>query len=207
MDGDLAPLPELLSLAQRHDALVVADEAHSTGVLGATGHGILEHFGIDAWPVPLVLTGTLSKALGSLGGYVAGPRTLIDWLTNKSRSFIFATALPGPNAAAALESLRVIEAEPERLQRLRARQARLAQGLRQAGWIQEEHGTPILPVPVGTAEKALALQQHLWDLGLFVPAIRPPTVPAGSCRLRLSLSSEHSEAQVDRLLEALGKPQ
>jgi 8-amino-7-oxononanoate synthase len=205
MDGDLAPLPQLLALAERYEAVVVADEAHSSGVLGARGHGILEHFQIPAWPAPLVLTGTLSKALGSLGGYVAGPRVLIDWLINKSRSFIFATALPGPNAAAALESLRVIEAEPERLQRLRARQARLARGLRQAGWIQQDHGTPILPVPLGSAAQAVALQQQLWDAGIFAPAIRPPTVPAGSCRLRLSLSSEHSEAQVDRLLEALGR--
>ncbi len=206
MDGDIAPLPQLLDLAQRHGALLVVDEAHSSGVLGARGHGILEHFGFDAWPPALVLTGTLSKALGSLGGFAAGPRTLVDWLVNKSRSYIFATALPASNAAAALEALQVIEAEPQRLDRLRARSAQLNAGLMRLGWIQAPSPTPIVPVLLGGPEQALALQRRLWEAGVFVPAIRPPTVPAGACRLRFSLSSEHSEDQVRRTLEALGAP-
>jgi 8-amino-7-oxononanoate synthase len=204
MDGDIAPLPDLLALAERYDAIIIADEAHSTGVLGAKGHGILEHFKIEAWPERLVLTGTLSKALGSLGGYVAGPQVLIDWLVNKSRSYIFATALPGPAAAAALEALRVIADEPERLGRLRARWIHLSEGLQRTGWASVAATTPILPLPVGSAERATALQQRLWEAGIFAPAIRPPTVPAGQCRLRLSVSSEHSEGQIEHLLSVLG---
>lgn len=206
MDGDIAPLPQLLGLAQRHGALLMVDEAHSSGVLGARGHGILEHFGIHAWPPALVLTGTLSKALGSLGGYAAGPQALVDWLLNKSRSYIFATALPPSNAAAALEALRAVDEEPQRLARLRARTAQLNAGLQGLGWIQAPSPTPIVPVLLGGPEQALALQRRLWEAGVFVPAIRPPTVPAGACRLRFSLSSEHSEAQVRRALEALGAP-
>lgn len=205
MDGDIAPLPDLLALCARFGAILVVDEAHSTGVLGERGHGVLEHFGIRTWPEPLVLTGTLSKALGSLGGFVAGPKALIHWLINKSRSYIYATALPAPCAAAALEGLRVIDEEPQRLQRLRDRLKRLNQGLLQGGWIAQASPTPIVPLTLGDAAAALALQARLWDAGIFAPAIRPPTVPAGACRLRLSLSSEHSEAQIDRLLAALGR--
>jgi 8-amino-7-oxononanoate synthase len=206
MDGDIGPLPALLQLAERHGATVIVDEAHSTGVLGARGRGILEHFKAPAWPRCLALTGTLSKALGSLGGFVAGPQALVDRLVNASRSYIYATALPAASAAAALEALRVIDEEPQRLQRLRERVGALSAGLMQAGWSASPSPTPILPLPVGSAEAALGLQSRLWDAGIFVPAIRPPTVPAGACRLRISVSSEHSEEQCQRLLQALGRP-
>lgn len=206
MDGDIAPLPELLALTQRYEAVLVVDEAHSTGVLGGRGHGLLEHFGIAAWPENLVLTGTLSKALGSLGGYVAASRSVIDALVNRSRSFIFATALPGPCAAAALEALRVIESEPEILKGLRKNMALMSQGLARLGRHLEPSQTPIYPLVVGDAGTAMALQARLLEEGYFVPAIRPPTVPAGACRLRLSVSAAHSEAQINGLLQALGKP-
>jgi 8-amino-7-oxononanoate synthase len=207
MDGDIAPLPALLQLAERHGATVIVDEAHSTGVLGERGRGILEHFKLAPWPLRLALTGTLSKALGSLGGFVAGPQALVERLVNTSRSYIYATALPAASAAAALEALRVVDEEPQRLQRLRDRVDALNTGLMQAGWLASPSPTPILPLPVGSAEAALGLQARLWDAGIFVPAIRPPTVPAGACRLRISVSSEHSQQHCQRLLQTLGRPQ
>lgn len=203
MDGDVAPLPELLALTARHQALLVVDEAHSTGVLGAGGHGILEHFGLTA-PEHLILTGTLSKALASLGGYVAGPRALIESLVNHSRAFIYATALPASCAAAALEALRVIGSEPEHLQRLRTVREALALGLARQGWDIGPSESPILPILVGRAEDSLALESRLWERGFYVPAMRPPTVAAGACRLRLSVSAAHSLEQVSALLGALG---
>jgi len=205
MDGDLAPLPQLLELAQRYDAVLVVDEAHSTGVLGPKGHGLLEHFGVRGWPECLVLTGTLSKALGSLGGYVAGSKVLIEHLVNRSRGYIYATALPGPCAAAALEALRVVEDEPQHLARLRDNSRILAEGLAGSGWGAQDAVTPIFPVVVGTAEAALALQARLMDSGIFVPAIRPPTVPAAACRLRLSVTAAHSQEQLAAVLAALGR--
>jgi 8-amino-7-oxononanoate synthase len=205
MDGDVAPLPQLLELARRYDAVLVVDEAHSTGILGAKGHGLLEHFGIRAWPDCLVLTGTLSKALGGLGGFVAGSRVLTEHLVNRSRSYIYATALPGPCAAAALEALKVVEEEPQHLARLRENSRALAEGLTHLGWAPQDAATPIFPVVVGGAEAALALQARLLESGIFVPAIRPPTVPAAGCRLRLSVTATHSQEQLAAVLTALGR--
>jgi len=204
MDGDVAPLPALLEVTARHEALLVVDEAHSTGVLGAGGHGVLEHFGLAA-PSHLILSGTLSKALASLGGYVAGPQVLIDTLVNQSRSFIYATALPASCAAAALEALRVIQNEPEHLQRLWANREALAGGLRALGWDSGSSQSPILPILVGTAKAAVDLEHRLLQAGFYVPAMRPPTVPAGACRLRLSVSAYHSMDQIIALLAALGR--
>jgi 8-amino-7-oxononanoate synthase len=204
MDGDVAPLPQLLELAKRYDAVLVVDEAHSTGVLGARGHGLLEHFGVRSWPECLVLTGTLSKALGSLGGYVAGPKVLVKHLINRSRSYIYATAMPGPCAAAALEALRVINDEPELLARLRENSRILAEGLAQLGWGPQDAVTPMFPAVVGTADAALALQARLLEAGIFVPAIRSPTVPAAACRLRLSVTAAHGPGQLASVLATLG---
>jgi 8-amino-7-oxononanoate synthase len=173
-------------------------------VLGAGGHGILEHFGLTA-PAHLILSGTLSKALASLGGYVAGPQVLIDTLVNHSRSFIYATALPASCAAAALETLRVLQNEPEHLQRLRANREALAGGLRALGWDTGSSQSPILPILVGTAKAAVELERRLLQAGFYVPAMRPPTVPAGACRLRLSVSAHHSMDQIIALLAALGR--
>ncbi len=203
MDGDILPLPSLLALSEKYGAMLVVDEAHSTGVLGSGGKGILEHFSLP-WHPNLVLVGTLSKALGTLGGFVAGPADLVSWLKNSSRSFIFATALPGLCAAAADEALSVIQDEPERVARLWKNRHILANGLAALGWDLGRSATPILPIAVGSAAQAVSLQQHLWDLGYYVPAIRPPTVPAGACRLRITVTSEHREDHITGLLGALG---
>ena len=200
MDGDVAPLPELCRLAREHQAILVVDEAHSTGVLGAGGHGILEHFKLTA-PAELILTGTLSKALASLGGFVAGPQALIDLLINRSRSFIFATALPASDAAAALQALQEV---PVPLAALWSARQRLADGLQALGWDCGASQAPILPVLVGSAEAAVALQARLWEAGYYAPAMRPPTVPAGACRLRLTVTAAHSDQHIDGFLRALG---
>lgn len=204
MDGDIAPLPQLLALAEKHGATLVVDEAHSTGVLGSTGKGILEHYALPKHP-NLILTGTLSKALGSLGGFVAGSRELIRWLINSSRSFIFATALPAASAAAANAALNVIRNEPERVRRLWSNREQLALGLKDRGWDTGASVTPILPLLLGAAPDALKVQQRLWDAGFYAPAIRPPTVSAAACRVRLTVSSEHESAQIQGLLQTLGK--
>ena len=203
MEGDLAPLPDLLALCERYAALLVVDEAHSTGVLGATGRGILEHYGLG-WHPQLIITGTLSKALASLGGFVAGPRTLIDYLVNRSRSFIFATGLPASAVAAALEALRVIGQEPQHLQRLRRNREALAAGLEALGWDLGGSQSPILPLVLVGAPEAVALQERLWEAGFYAPAVRPPTVAANACRLRVSVSAAHQPRQIDRFLQALG---
>jgi 8-amino-7-oxononanoate synthase len=204
MDGDIAPLPELLKVARKHRALVVVDEAHSTGVLGAGGRGILEHFGLGPQP-DVILCGTLSKALASLGGFVAGPRVLIETLVNRSRSFIYATALPASAAAAALEALRVIQSEPIHLQKLRERRQELTDGLTALEWSYGASLSPILPILVGKAADAVILEERLRREGYYVPAMRPPTVPAAACRLRLSVSARHSAEQVRLFLRALGE--
>lgn len=203
MDGDIAPLPGLLELCARHGALLVVDEAHSTGVLGRSGRGILEHFHLAA-PAHLVLTGTLSKALASLGGYVAGPRALRDTLINHCRAFIYATALPASCAAAALAALRVLQTEGGHLERLRQNRAALAQGLRSLGWDCGNSESPILPVIVGDAARTLVLEGELLKAGFYVPAMRPPTVPASACRLRFSVGAAHEPSQIQAVLEALG---
>jgi len=206
MEGDIVDLPALLELCGRQGAALLVDEAHSTGVLGGTGRGILEHYGVKGWPAGLILAGTLSKALASLGGYVAGPRKLIDYLVNRSRPFIFATALPASCSAAALEALRVLEEEPEHLRRLWSNRRQLATGLTGQGWSIGPSQSPILPLLIGSAGGALQLQARLWDAGYFAPAIRPPTVPAGACRLRLSVGAAHQPEQIAAFLQALGAP-
>jgi 8-amino-7-oxononanoate synthase len=203
MDGDLAPLPELDALCSRHGAFLVVDEAHASGVLGPQGRGSLEHFGLKAHE-GLIQVGTLSKAFGSLGGFVACEEPLRRYLITRSRSFVYATALPPSCAAAALEALAVMEQEPGRRERLWALRGRLARGLHRLGFDTFGSQTPILPVRMGRVEAALACQERLWEQGIFCPAIRPPTVPKDASRLRLSLTADHTEAQVDRLLAALG---
>ena len=202
MDGDAAPLPGIVELARRHGALTLVDEAHATGVMGPEGRGTLEHFGMDPRSVDVQI-GTLSKALGSLGGFAACSRDLRELLVNKSRSFLFATALPAACAAAALEALRVSREQPEIRKGLWERRARLASRLHRMGARTFGSVSPILPVNLGRPEAAVEAQKALWEEGIYVPAIRPPTVPRDSCRLRVSLMATHTEAQVDRLADAL----
>src|SRR3989475_2488692 len=203
MDGDLAPLPELDKVAEQAGVTVVVDDAHGTGVMGATGRGTVEHFGLEGQP--LVQMGTLSKALGRLGGFVAGSRDLIEYLVNRARAFIYTTALPPAQAAAAIAALDVIEDEPERRERLWVLRRRLHAGARQAGSDTLDSRSPIIPLLIGDAGAALRLSETLLSHGIYAPAIRPPTVPAGTSRIRLSVTAGHTPAQIDHLLEVLLK--
>jgi 8-amino-7-oxononanoate synthase len=200
MDGDLADLAGLLLLAREHDALLLLDEAHATGVLGDRGRGLA-----DAHPPDerLVKLGTLSKALGSQGGFVAGSRRVIDWLVNYARPYIFSTALAPPSAAAARRAVALVTQEPERRRHVLS----LAEGLRQRltalGLNVGPSACQIVPVIVGDAQAAVDLSRRLEALGLLVPAIRPPSVPDRTSRLRISLTAGHTEGDVERLVAAL----
>lgn len=205
MDGDLAPLAELAEAAERHDALLVIDEAHATGVLGDHGRGLTE---LASWPKNfdpdrLIKVGTLSKALGAQGGFVCGSQLLVDWLVNFARPYIFSTALASPTAAAARRAVALVQKEPERRRGLLELAERLRQQLQAAGFAVGRSECQIVPILVGEACAALELSRRLEAQGLLVPGIRPPTVPEGSARLRVSLTSGHSVADVDRLVDAL----
>ena len=202
MDGDLAPLPRLARAAAAHEAWLVVDDAHGLGVLGATGGGSLEHFGLDARAAP-VLVGTLGKAFGSFGAFVAGDSQLVEFLIQKARSYIYTTALPQPIAAATRVALALARAEGWRRARVHALTARFRAGALAAGVPLTDSPTPIQPVPLRTAAAAVAAQAHLEAAGFLVVAIRPPTVPPGGARLRITLCATHTEAQVDALVERL----
>jgi len=204
MDGDLAPLPPLVSLARQHGAWLVVDDAHGLGVVGASGRGVLEHFGLDAESVP-VLIGTLGKAFGCFGAFVAGSADLIEYLIQKARPYIYTTALPQPVAAATRAALALAQKESWRRTRVAALTARFRAAALGAGLPLADSLTPIQPVLLGSAAAALAAQRELAERGFWVVAIRPPTVPPRSARLRVTLSAAHSEAQVDRLVEALAQ--
>ncbi len=200
MDGDLAPLPELNRLAQEYEADLYVDDAHGTGVMGPQGRGTAEHFGLDA-EIPFQM-GTLGKALGGSGAYIAGPSTLIQYLMNMSRSFIFTTAPPPSSAAAVTASLRIIQREPERRARLWTNRERLFTGLIQMGFSLSPSVSPIMPILVGNAKTALLLAEHLFAEGVYAPAIRPPTVPDATSRIRVTITSEHSFEHIDSALSA-----
>ena len=197
MDGDLAPLPALLALAERYDAWIYVDDAHGFGVLGGGGRGVLEHFGIASERI--VHLCTLGKAAGVSGAAVFAQPNVIDWLLQSARSYIFATAAPPALAAALLASVDLIEQEPWRRTHLRALGAQLRAACSGLKWRLTASETPIQPLIVGENGPAVALADALQRQGIWVPAIRPPTVPAGSARLRISLSAAHSAQDVDRL--------
>jgi 8-amino-7-oxononanoate synthase len=201
MDGDIAPLPELLALCERHDAWLVVDDAHGFGVLGEGGRGTLAHFGIAS--PRIVYMGTLGKAAGVHGAFVAGEEALIEWLLQRARTYIFTTASPPMLAAALMASLELIEAEEHRRRQLRALIQRLRKNLETLPWRLSPSDTPIQPLIVGDNRAALGLAEGLQGRGIWVPAIRPPTVPAGSARLRITLSAAHSVEHVDQLAAAL----
>jgi 8-amino-7-oxononanoate synthase len=203
MGGDLAPLPELVDLAQRHDAMLVVDEAHATGVFGVRGRGICESLGVEEL-VP-VRIGTLSKALGSIGGFVAGQRRLIDWLFNRARPQVFSTALPAACHQAAIAALRIVRGEPERRHVLLEHAQELRETLRDQGWSLGHSTSQIVPIVIGDARHTMELAGRLRQQGLLVPGIRPPTVPTGQSLLRISLSSAHSSDDRQRLLSALSE--
>ncbi|MGA2363953.1 MAG: 8-amino-7-oxononanoate synthase [Steroidobacteraceae bacterium] len=202
MDGDIAPLRELAALAQQYGAWLMVDDAHGLGVLGALGRGSLEHCAVDARAVP-ILVGTLGKALGSFGAFVAGDAALIDTLIQRARSYVYTTALPPAIAAATRAALRLVQHEPWRRERLRSLVQRFRAGAASHGLPLMASSTPIQPLLIGESARALRLSEALEKCGFWVGAIRPPTVPRGSARLRVTLSAAHSEADVDALLQAL----
>ena len=205
MDGDIAPVPELLALCERHDAYLLLDDAHGFGVLGQQGRGTPAHFGVDS--ARLIYMATLGKAAGVSGAFVAGSTELIETLIQNARTYIYTTATPPLLAHTLLASLQIIAGEEWRRLRLRELIAQLRQGLAGSQWQLLPSQTPIQPLLVGGNDQALALSSRLADAGLLVPAIRPPTVPQGTARLRISLSAGHDAADVARLLAALLEPQ
>jgi 8-amino-7-oxononanoate synthase len=204
MDGDMAPLPAMAELCRKQDAWLMADDAHGLGVLGKSGAGTLECFGLDVQQVP-VLMGTLGKALGTAGAFVAGSETLVETLVQFARTYIYTTAMPPAVAAATLASVRLLRDESWRREHLRDLIAHFRQGADQLGLSLMDSETAIQPLLVGEAERALEISTKLEDRGILISAIRPPTVPANTARLRITLSAAHSEQQVDGLLEALAE--
>jgi len=204
MDGDLAPLPELAQAARSGGAWLMIDDAHGLGVIGPRGRGILEHFGVDEEDVP-ILVGTLGKAFGTFGAFVAGSEALIELLIQHAHSYIYTTALPPAVAHATSTALDLAVREPWRRDQLARLVRRFRRGARQRGLALGDSDTPIQPLIAGEAWRALDWSLALEDAGILVTAIRPPTVPQGSARLRITFSAEHGEDDVDRLLEALAE--
>ena len=202
MDGDLAPLPLLFELAERYDAWLVIDDAHGFGVLGPQGKGSLAHFNLPASP-RILLMGTLGKAAGVGGAFVAGSQTAIEYLLQKGRTYIFTTAAPPAVACALSKSLDLIRHGDALRAALVATIARLRDGLAGLPWRLLPSATAIQPLIVGENDATVALAQGLWQRGLWVPAIRPPTVPKGTARLRISVSAAHTAADIDQLIHAL----
>ncbi|MCW8906482.1 MAG: 8-amino-7-oxononanoate synthase [Sedimenticola sp.] len=202
MDGDLAALPELASSCARQGAWLLVDDAHGLGVLGREGRGSVDHFGLGQDEVPLLM-GTLGKALGSFGAFVAGSEALIETLIQQSRSYIYTTALPPAVAEATRASLRLVRSEGERREHLQRLIDRFRREVQRLGLSLMDSPTAIQPILAGSSEQALAWSRALEARDILVTAIRPPTVPEGSARLRVTLSASHSMAQLERLLEAL----
>ncbi|HKV30888.1 MAG TPA: glycine C-acetyltransferase [Candidatus Dormibacteraeota bacterium] len=203
MDGDIAPLPAIVERAERFGALVMVDDAHASGVLGENGRGSVNHFGLDG-RVELQM-GTLSKAIGVLGGYVAGPHVVRDFLIHRARPFLFSTSHPPGVAAACIAAIDVLLAEPERIDRLWKNTARFKDGLKRLGFETGSSETPITPVIVGKGSVAMEFSDRLFKLGVFAQGIGFPTVPEGRARIRTIVTSVHTDAQLDRALEAFAK--
>jgi len=208
MDGDIAPLPGLMELAERYDAMVLVDDAHGFGVLGPQGRGTAAHFGMKP-EGRLVVMGTLGKAAGVAGAFVAGDAEVIDWLEQSARTAIYTTGVPPALTFALQESLTVIETGDDLREQLNALIARLRAGLQpvcaRAGWRLPDSTTAIQPVIIGDNEATLKVADALLERGIWAPAIRPPTVPEGQARLRISLSAAHGEMQIDELVAALNE--
>ena len=201
MDGDIAPMQDIAQLAERYDAMIYVDDAHGTGILGRTGRGTLEHCEVES-RVPLHM-GTLSKALGSSGGYLTGSASFIAYLVNTCRSFTYTTAPNPGSAAAAAAALQIMEQEPERRLRLWENRAHLAEGLLRLGFDLAASQSPILPIIVGDPDRAMTMAQSLFAHGVYAPAIRPPTVPPTTSRIRLTITADHTPEQIDRALVIL----
>jgi predicted pyridoxal phosphate-dependent acyltransferase len=203
MDGDIAPLPEIIALAKRYSSMVMVDDAHGTGVLGKKGRGTAEHFGIEKGID--IHMGTLGKAFGSYGAYAAGDKGLIEFLINKARGFIFTTALPPSMLASAIKAIDILEEEPHLIKKLWENRDYLVNGLKVQGFNTMGCETPIIPILIGSAEKALKMSEDLFEQGIYVPAIRPPTVPEDTCRLRLTVMAAHTKEELNNALKAFEK--
>lgn len=202
MDGDLAELDKLVELSVANKATLMIDDAHGIGVLGNEGKGVIEHFGLKSEQVP-VLVGTLGKAFGTAGAFVAGSEALIETLIQKSRSYIFTTAMPAAVAAATRTSLKILKEENERREKLKSLVNQFRKGASELGFELIDSITPIQPIIIGSSEKALALSEKLLDKNILIGAIRPPTVPEGTARLRVTFSATHTEKHVNKLLDIL----
>jgi len=204
MDGDIAPLAKIARLARQHRTWLMVDDAHGFGVLGHHGGGSLEHFGLNSTEVP-ILMGTLGKALGSFGAFVAGSEALIETLIQQSRTYIYTTALPPAQVHATRTSLKLVTTESWRRDKLKQLIQRFRAGAQQLGITLTESETAIQPIIIGESDAALRVSESLLASGLYVSAIRPPTVAQGTARLRITLSANHSEDHIDQLLHALEK--
>ena len=200
MDGDIAPLPDICDLATEHNAMVLVDDAHGFGVLGEDGSGTVAHFGLETENI--IQMGTLSKAVGALGGYIAGSHALIELLINRARGFIFTTGLPPATLVAADAALDVMRSEPELRQRLFSHAKYLKTVLTDLGYTLLPSETQILPVVLGSPQRATRVAETLLTRGVFAPAIRPPAVPSGTSRLRLTVMATHTEAEIQRAIDA-----
>ena len=205
MDGDLAPLAELAQLAEKYDAMLLVDEAHATGVLGERGSGLTEQLHLHNRVH--IRIGTLSKALGTAGGFVCGRQALIDLLANRARPYVFSTAQPAATSAAAIAALDIVAAEPDRRRELLDRAAELRSRLSEQGWNTGTSESQIIPLYLGDPDRTMRLAAKLREVGYFIPGIRPPTVPEGESLLRISLCYHHTPAMIDRLLDALATAQ
>jgi len=201
MDGDIAPVPQLVELCERHDAWLVLDDAHGVGVLGAAGRGTLEHFGIRS--PRIVYMATLGKALGGYGAFVSGEASLVEWLLQRARTYIYSTALPPMAAAVATRALELMDEDRSLLASLRRRIGELHAALAGIGLRGALTQTAIQPVILGAAARAVEVSARLAERGMLVPAIRPPTVPEGTSRLRISLSAAHRAEEIEALASAL----
>jgi 8-amino-7-oxononanoate synthase len=203
MDGDLADLPALTEMAAEHDAALLVDDAHALGVVGPTGAGTAEHFGLTD-EVDLI-TGTFSKSLASIGGFVAGDDLVIDYLQNNARALIFSASMPPAAVATVLKALEIIREEPERRERLWENTEKMMAGFRELGFDIGPTETPIVPILVGPMDKTFLFWKALFDAGVFTNPVVPPGVPEGHCRLRTSFMATHTEEQLDFVLETVGR--
>ena len=201
MDGDLAPLFDIVKLVQDYEAQLLVDDAHGTGIMGSNGKGTVEHFNVN--PDSLFQMGTFSKAFGTSGGYVVGTNSFIQYLINTSRSFIYTTAPPPAIAAATQAALEMVGTDPSRRARLWDNREQLFQGLQALGFTLTNTESPILPIILNDPQLAMQMSRKLLDRGVYIPAIRPPTVPRGTSRLRVTVTSEHLHHQLEVALEAL----
>jgi 8-amino-7-oxononanoate synthase len=204
MDGDIAPIPQLVNLAKKYDCLLMIDEAHATGVLGKDGSGVLEYFGIKR-DKRIIQMGTLSKAIGALGGFVCGRKDLIDYLINRSRTFIFSTALPAGLCAGAIKAINIIKKDGPLRRRLWDNADFLRKGLQSLGFDTLQSQTPIIPVLTGEPKPTMEFSRGLFKEGIFVQGIRPPSVPEGASRLRVTVMATHTISDLKFALEKFKK--